>query len=149
MDFLVKEVTHLSNDKAALEAANKGLISDNQSMSQDLNAARREVTKMEAGRESLLKAQHDKDKQLEEKSQELAKALEGLEEQKALLKSQTDRVAELEKKISESTRRPYEEIITEYKESPEYAEELRVLQQSITEQIVMSSQYRAKSEEKF
>ena len=118
-------------------------------MSQDLNAAKREVTKLEAGRESLLKAQHEKDRQLEEKSQALAKALGGLEEQKVLLKGQTDRVAELEKKMSESTSRSYDEVIAEYKESPEYAEELRTLQQSIAEQIVMSSQYRAKSEEKF
>ena len=54
MEFLGKEVTHLSNDKAVLETANRGLISDNQSISQDLNAARREVTKLEVGRESLL-----------------------------------------------------------------------------------------------
>ena len=54
MEFLGKEVTQLSNDKAALNTANKGLISDNQSISQDLSAARREVTKLEAGRESLL-----------------------------------------------------------------------------------------------
>ena len=72
-----------------------------------------------------------------------------MEEHKVLLKSQTDKVAELEKKISESTSLSHDEVITEYKESPEYAEELRTLQQSIAEQIVMSSQYRAKSEEKF
>ena len=51
--------------------------------------------------------------------------------------------------MSESTSQSYDEIIAEYKESPEYAEEPRTLQQSIAEQIVMSSQYSAKSEEKF
>ena len=149
MEFLGKEVTHLSNEKAALETANKGLVSDNKSMSQDLSAARREVTKLEIGRENLLKAGLEKDRQVEEKSLALAKALGGLEEHKALLKGQTDRVAELERVASESTSRPYEEIIAEYKESPEYAEEIRALQQSIAEQIVMSSQYREKSEQKF
>ena len=78
---------------------------------------------------------------MEEKSRALAKALGSLEEHKALLKGQTDRVAELEKVVSESTSRPYEEIIAEDKESPEYAEEIRALHQSIAEQIIMSSQY--------
>ena len=69
----------------------------------------------------------------------------GLEEHKVLLKGQTDRVVELEKKMYELTSLSYDEVIAEYKESPEYAEELGTLQQSIAEQIVMSSQYRAKS----
>ena len=72
MEFLGKEVTHLSNEKAALEIANKGLISDNKSIAQDLSAARREVTKLEIGRENLLKAGLEKDRQVEEKSLALA-----------------------------------------------------------------------------
>ena len=123
MEFLGKEVTHLSNDKAALETANKGLVSDNKSLAQNLSASRREVTKLEISRENLLKAGLEKDRQVEEKSLALAKALGGLEEHKALLRGQTDRVAKLERAASESTSRPYAEIIAEYKESPEYAEE--------------------------
>ena len=66
MEFLGKEVTHLSNDKAALETANKGLVSDNNSLAQDLSAAKREVTKLEMSRENLLKAGLEKDRQVEE-----------------------------------------------------------------------------------
>ena len=55
MEFLCKEVIQLSNDKAALETANRGLVSDNQSISHDLNEARRELTKLEMGRESLFR----------------------------------------------------------------------------------------------
>ena len=86
---------------------------------------------------------------MEEKSRALAKALGSLEEHKALLRGQTDRVTELEKVVSESSSRPSKDIIAEYKQSPEYAEEIRALQQTIAEQIVMSSQYREKSEQKF
>ena len=75
MEFLGKEVIQLSNDKAALETANKGLISDNQSISQDLSEAKRELTKLEMGKESMLKAQSEKNKQFEETSLDLAKAL--------------------------------------------------------------------------
>ena len=62
MEFLGKEVTQLSNDKAVLLTANKGLISDNKSKSKDLDEAKRELTKMEVDREDLLKSQAKKDK---------------------------------------------------------------------------------------
>ena len=91
---------------------------------------------MEMGRESMLKAQAEKNKQLEETSLALAKALGSLEEHKVLLKSQTDKVSELERRALESSSLPREQVIAEYKESVEYAEELRALQQLIAKHIV-------------